>query len=90
MDNVVDLGAWRQTRDETEQAGEPDIRRLELAVSRLDAAASARLEEGRLEATIETELLAILGALAADLVDEAAARAERLSKRLASGSGSVG
>jgi hypothetical protein len=87
MDNVVDLGTWRQTRDAPDRTDETDIRRLELAVSKLDAAASARLEAGRLEATVETELLAILGALAADLVDEAAARAERLSKRLAPGSG---
>jgi hypothetical protein len=90
MDNVVDLGAWRQIRDEPGGTEEADIHRLELAVSKLDAAASARLEEGRLEATVETELLAILGALAADLVDDAAARAERLSKRLAARSGSVG
>ena len=83
MGDVVDLQIWRGARAGEPEGGDPDIRRLELAVSRLDQVASARLEEaGSLDASVETELLAILGALAGDLVDEAASRAERLARRL--------
>jgi hypothetical protein len=85
MGELVELAAWR-ARNAVAVGAEDDgeIRRLEVAVARLDEAATARLEAGRLTASVETELLAILGALAADLVDEAAARAERLAKRLSS------
>jgi hypothetical protein len=83
MADVVDLQTWRGARAAGPEGADPDIRRLELAVSRLDQVASARLEEaGRLDASVETELLAILGALAGDLLDEAASRAERLARRL--------
>ena len=88
MGELIDLQSWRGASGQEPDGGEGDIKRLELAVSQLDAVASARLEEaGRLEPTVETELLAILGALASDLVDEAAARAERLARRLAARTG---
>jgi hypothetical protein len=89
MGELIDLQSWRRASVEQE-GGDGDIRRLELAVSRLDAVASAQLEEaGSLEPSIETELLAILGALAGDLVDEAASRAERLAARLSKRAGSM-
>ena len=87
MGELIDLDRWRQGSVDR-HAGDGDIRRLEVAVSRLDAVASARLEEaGSLEPSVETELLAILGALAGDLVEEAASRAERLARRLAARTG---
>ncbi|HEX9236954.1 MAG TPA: hypothetical protein VF972_11810 [Actinomycetota bacterium] len=84
MGDLVDLAEWRRTRAEDLTGTDPGIRRLELAVAELDAAASARMDRsGRLERSVETELLAILGALAADLIEEASNRAERLAGRLA-------
>ena len=48
------------------------------------ALASAALDtHGSLEGWVETELLAIMGALAVDLLTDAAVRAERLTDRLA-------
>jgi hypothetical protein len=84
MGDVVDLTKWRRARQaEGEGPADPDIRRLELAVAQLDSAASARLDRGgRLEASVETELLAILGAITGELLDEAVERAERLARRL--------
>jgi hypothetical protein len=80
MDTVVDLLQWRRTRgpDTTD-----DLQRLEGAIHRLDAVASAALADGgELEPWVETELLAIMGALSMDLFDDAAARAERVADRL--------
>lgn len=85
MDNVIELAAWRQAKaDEAKSTGDPAIRRLELAISRLEQETSARFERSeKLEPPVETELLAILGALASDLLDDAAERAERLAGQLA-------
>jgi hypothetical protein len=81
MDAVVDLLQWRRAR-RLEPLGQ--VERLERAVARLDAVASESLERsGELEPWVETELLAIMGALSMDLFDEAAARAERVADRLA-------
>lgn len=81
MSAVVDLLQWRRERlDEDEDAR---VERLERAIRRLDEAATARLEgSGPLEAWVETELLAIMGALSVDLYEQAAVRAERLAGRL--------
>jgi hypothetical protein len=82
MDTVVDLLQWRRTRgtDATDE-----LQRLEGAIHRLDAVASAALaERGELEPWVETELLAIMGALSMDLFDDAAERAERIAERLSS------
>jgi hypothetical protein len=86
MDNVIDLGAWRQAKPKAGAGStDPAIRRLELAISRLERETSARFERSeKLDPPLETELLAILGALASDLLDEAAERAERLARRLGS------
>ncbi len=83
MDNVIDLLAWRERRPTEEPEGRAAFERLERAVAKLDAAAGATLERrGRLGASVETELLAILGAIAGDLIEDAAKRAERLAGRL--------
>jgi hypothetical protein len=74
MGTVIDLGAWREARERD------PLTRLERAVTRLEV----RLEQGtgRLGRKVESELLAITGAMAAGLEEEAAERAERLSERL--------
>jgi hypothetical protein len=84
MENVIDLRAWRKAKvDEGSSPADPKIHRLELAISRLEKETAARFERSeKLEPPLETELLAILGALASDLIDDAADRAERLARRL--------
>jgi len=80
MGSVIELQEWRN-RSPTEEARSST--RLERAVERLDAAATKAIEErGRLSPWVETELLAILGAVSTDLMDEAADRAERLARKL--------
>jgi len=87
MGRVVDLEAWRLRRlgpggpEEPEEAD--GIARLERAIVRLDPMV-ARLAEGAggVDRVVETELLAITGAVSIGLVDEAAERAERLRARL--------
>ena len=81
MDTVVDLLQWRRSR---RAEGVDEVERLERAIEHLDSVASASLEgAGSLEPWVETELLAILGALSADMLSDAALRAERLAGRLA-------
>jgi hypothetical protein len=84
MDNVIELRAWRQARSKPGAGStDPSIRRLEVAIARLERETAARFERSeKLEPALETELLAILGAVASDLVDEAADRAERLAAQL--------
>ncbi len=74
MGTVTDLAAWRERHERD------PMTRLERAIARLD-----RLLErgsGRLVGKVESELLAITGAVTAGLEDEAAERAERLAERL--------
>jgi len=94
MDGVIDLAEWRTRRDalEAEQdevaSSAPDLVRLERAVDRVHALVGAWTEaHGRLVPSIETELLAILGELTIDQVEDAAVRAEKLAARLAAGKG---
>ena len=88
MDTVVDLLQWRRSR---RAEGVDEVERLERAIEHLDSVASASLErEGALEPWVETELLAILGGLSADMLSEAAVRAERLAGRLAGRTRSAG
>ena len=92
MGSVIELLEWRSRRGPGSEGSEGRAStRLERAVERLDAAASKALEEnGRLQPWVETELLAILGAVATDLMDEAAERAEGLAGRLESGRAAIG
>lgn len=75
MADVIDLRAWRERRERD------PMTRLERAIARLDALLGRR-GSGRLGPRVESELLAITGAVTAGLEDEAAERAERLAERL--------
>jgi hypothetical protein len=74
MGTVFDLAAWRDAREH-----DPS-HRLERAVSRLER--QLELGSGRIGRRVESELLAITGAVSAGLPEEAAERAERLAERL--------
>jgi hypothetical protein len=81
---VVDLDAWRRRRGgppAAASAGRPTpVPRLDAAVARLERV--MRSGTGRISARVETELLAITGAVTAGKTAEAAQRAERLAERL--------
>ena len=88
MGRVIELLEWRNRQPAEESR--PSTQ-LERAVERLDAAATKAIEErGRLQPSVETELLAILGAVSTDLMDEAADRAERLARKLGMASAAAG
>jgi hypothetical protein len=66
-----------------DDVGDGSLPRLERAVDRLYELVSQALQaSGRLTPRVETEMLAILGELAMDCVDDAAIRAERLVRGL--------
>jgi hypothetical protein len=80
--NVIQMGAWRERR-EAERAAPEAVVRLERAISRLDGllervTGTAPASDTRLE----TEMLAITGAISAGMVDRAAVLAEDLARRL--------
>jgi hypothetical protein len=75
MGSVVVLSEWRERRE-----ADP-LSRLDRAIARLDALLR-RSGSGRLAGRVESELLAITGAVSAGLEDAAAERAERLAERL--------
>ena len=97
MSGIIDLIEWRRLRETPE--GEPQRRenapgmpapdprgvaRLDRAAERLYELVSRALDAtGRLEPSVETELLAIMGELTVGLVTQAAKRAERLAEQLA-------
>jgi hypothetical protein len=82
---VTELDSWRRRRAAgtgtapAEHAGRP-VTRLESAVARLERL--VRGGTGRISVRVETELLAITGAVAAGRTADAADRAERLAERL--------
>jgi hypothetical protein len=81
MGSVIDLDAWRARRERAVPAVEPEpVPRLDAAVARLERL--MRAGTGRISARVETELLAITGAVTAGRMREAARRAERLAERL--------
>ncbi len=83
MGNVVDLGIWLEARTGGANCGGTDVDRLEEAVERLYPLVLGALDRrGGLTPRVETELLAVMGELTLGLVDEAAARAERLAGEL--------
>jgi hypothetical protein len=75
MGSVVHLSEWRERRERD------PMTRLDRAIARLDALLR-RSGSGRLAGRVESELLAITGAVSAGLQDAAAERAERLAERL--------
>ena len=81
MGEVVDLRAWRIRRERAVPASAPrPAPRLDAAVARLERL--MRSGTGRISARVETELLAITGAVTAGRMREATRRAERLAERL--------
>jgi len=80
MGSVVDLAAFRERRSN----GRPDpaLERLERTVGLLDALVAHASTRSRIDRSVETELLAITGAVSLGLAEEAADRAERLIARL--------
>ena len=74
MGTVIDLTAYRTARQ-----SDPSTR-LERAIDRLEH--QLELGSGRISLRVESELLAITGAVSAGLPEEAAERAERLAERL--------
>lgn len=74
MGRVIDLREWIERREQD------PLSRLVRAIARLDGVLAAG--SGRLGSRVESELLAITGAVTAGLDDEAAERAERLAERL--------
>ncbi|MFB3739442.1 MAG: hypothetical protein ACE14W_10835 [Candidatus Velamenicoccus archaeovorus] len=96
MGRVIEFGAWKRDRRlvvrsdvPTEQppssgGGSPargtPLERLDRAIARLDTL--VQLGSGRIGPRVETELLAITGAVAAGRIEEAAVRAEILAERL--------
>lgn len=87
MATVIDMAAWRARRGGAGADGvrtKPDpLRRLEVAVYRLDPAVThVAARDGGLDHALETELLAITGAISMGLTQDAVERAERLADRL--------
>jgi hypothetical protein len=87
MGTVTDLRRWRAQRERTAAAHAvvtvDAVRRLERAVRRLDpAVANVAAPDGTVDPRIETELLAITGAVSIGETDQALERAERLADRL--------
>ena len=92
MGMVIELDAWRRRRPQIAEHGgldvEPDghegrpipLARLERAIGRLDPLVNGGTS--RIGPRVETELLAITGAVTAGRVEDAATRAERLAERL--------
>lgn len=81
MGRVIDLVAWRRSRGAPRE-GSGAIERLERAVVGLAPLVSRLEAKGRIERSVETELMAITGAVSIGLAEEAAERAERLLARL--------
>ena len=71
---IIDLDAYR------ERVERDPVRRLERAIARLDVLIEHGT--GRIGHRVESELLAITGAVTAGLCQDAAERAERLADRL--------
>jgi len=75
MGTLIDLQEWRERHEHD------PMTRLERAIARLDELLQRR-GSGRLGPRVESDLLAITGAVTAGLEDDAAERAERLAERL--------
>ena len=81
MGTVIDLTAFREARDARERdADDASVSRLDRAMRELEGRVG---DGGALHARHETDLLAISGALALGMFEEAAERIERLAVRVA-------
>jgi hypothetical protein len=75
---LIRLDDWRQAREGV--LSSPALRRLDQLVRRLDPAITqVAMPDGTVDPRIETELLAITGAVSMGLTSEAVERAERLA-----------
>lgn len=81
MGSVIELARFRGRRG---ASGGRDLalERLERTVGLLDSLVAHASVRRRVDAAVETELLAITGAVSLGLADEAADRAEKLIARL--------
>lgn len=82
MGTVIDLLAWREHAGRRPEEAHDPIGRLELIVSRLDPLLEEVKQKKKRDPDLETEILAITGALSLGMPEEAADRAERLAARL--------
>ncbi len=82
MGTVIDLGAWREQARRTPAGADDPIARLDRIVSRLDPLLEEVKQGKKRDLALETEILAITGALSLGMTEEAADRAERLAARL--------
>ena len=86
MGTVIDLLSWREGERDRDRLASPDpdaaVDRLDRLVSRLDPLLESVKRGGKRDHTVETDILAITGAISLGLMDEAAVRAERLASRL--------
>jgi hypothetical protein len=80
MGQVIQLRDWQDRR--RAEPARPPVVLLEQAVGRLDPAVTRIAAAGPVDPRVETELLAITGAVAAGDTDEALRRARRLADRL--------
>ncbi|MEX0755282.1 MAG: hypothetical protein WEA54_00795 [Actinomycetota bacterium] len=83
MGQVVRIDEWLQRRGRAGAALSEALARLERTVRRLDPAVrKAAGDDGSVDPRVETELLAITGAVHQGRADEALVRAERLADLL--------
>ena len=83
MGQVIQLRDWQESRDRRRaRTDRPAAVLLEQAVGRLDPSIARIAAAGRIDPHVETELLAITGAVSTGDTDEALRRARRLADRL--------
>jgi hypothetical protein len=80
MSTVIDMEVFRARRGTA--TDDPAVQRLERTVELLDSLLAHASVRKRIDTEVETELLAITGALSLGLCEEAAERAEALIARL--------
>jgi hypothetical protein len=84
MGQVIAMQGWLERRERPDAPAD-DVARLERAVARLEPLLDGRgTHPAGLGLDLETELLAVSGAVSLGLYTEAARRAERLADRLGS------
>jgi hypothetical protein len=81
MAEIIQLGERRKRREAEQPA--PEVERLERAIARLDGILDRVTgHKPAADPRLETDMLAISGAISAGMVDRAAVLAEELARRL--------
>jgi hypothetical protein len=81
MADIIELGTFRNRREAEQHA--PEVERLERAIARLDGILERVTgHTPAADPRLETDMLAISGAISAGMVDRAAVLAEELARRL--------